>query len=181
MQSRQRPRMISVALMPKISISGRLAMNILYLTHCRPYCNVCKVRIDLKTNWELLGTIKVESDIPDRKLLNPSDNIFEVFSDVPPQHLHIIVRRPGERVQAFVRSQGLIFMTTDIGTAKLDLKSSFSEEEGDVIGEIVNSTLYFLFSSIFHSFPPGYKATISKALGPKTPSKNAKSNEYKLH
>jgi hypothetical protein len=68
----------------------------------------------------------------------------------------------------------------DIDIAKLDHERSFSEEEGDIITEIVRSTcdshtIFILCSSL-----PGYSATISKATNADTPSKSAKSTGYRM-
>jgi hypothetical protein len=38
--------------------------------------------------------MKVGSDIPDGKLLDPLDEVSEALSDVPHKHIHIIVQHP---------------------------------------------------------------------------------------
>jgi hypothetical protein len=69
-----------------------------------------------------------------------------------------------------------------IDTTKRDHERSLSEEESDIVTEIVSSTCNSrAFIYIFRSSPPGYSATISKATNADTPSKSAKSTGYQMY
>jgi hypothetical protein len=69
----------------------------------------------------------------------------------------------------------------DIDIAKLDHERSFSEEEGDIITEIVRSMCDFHNIFILCSPLPGYSATISKATNVDRPFKSAKSTGYRMY
>lgn len=55
---------------------------------------LCKVQINLKKDRKLHKTINVEGDLEGGEKLEPEDEVWEVLTEIPKKHLHIIVQCP---------------------------------------------------------------------------------------
>ena len=69
--------------------------------------SLCKVKIDLKKDRKLLKTVKVKGDFEGGEELEPEDELWEVLTDIPKKHLHIIVRHPPSTCRFFEMAAAL--------------------------------------------------------------------------